>query len=372
MSLAFGLRYNTFSRSVGRLPKLSSLSSRRSRCTITASQSAPRRVVFLGTPQIAAKVLKRLHDASGGSQPKYEVSAVVTQPPSPQGRKRVLTKSPVHALAEQIGLSPILTPVRASEQPFLEALSAIKPDLCITAAYGNFLPQQFLDVPKFGTLNIHPSLLPEFRGAAPVPRALEAGVQKTGVSILYTVLKMDAGPVVAIKERPLNGDEQAPELLEELFDSGVEALLQILPSVWDRTANMIEQDEGRVSHAAKLSKEEARLSFTENAVLIHNKVRAFAGWPGTWADFILGDGDDAEQIRLKIGKTVVLRREGGVCLGIHNVDFDSQKENLVITCGDGSRLGLLEVQPPGKRMMDAASFWNGLRGRSLQRKRLPY
>ncbi|CAN8075366.1 unnamed protein product [Agarophyton chilense] len=227
-------------------------------------------------------------------------------------------------------------------------------------------------MPKFGTLNIHPSLLPEYRGAAPVPRALEAGVQKTGVSILYTVLKMDAGPVVAVKERPLHGEEQAPELLDELFGSGVESLLEMLPSVWNGTVKMTEQDESRVSHAAKLSKEESRLSFTENAVLIHNKVRAFAGWPGTWADFVLGDGDEAEEIRLKIGKSVVLRKEGGVSLGIHKVAFDSEDQTLVITCGDGSRLGLLQVQPPGKRMMDAASFWNGLRGQSLQRKRLPY
>ncbi|KAI0560268.1 Methionyl-tRNA formyltransferase [Gracilaria domingensis] len=280
-----------------RIPKLSSLSTRPSRCTITVSQSALIRVVFLGTPQITAIVLKKRYYASGSSQPTYEVNAVVTQPPSPQGVNRVLTKSPVHAFAEQIGLSPILTPLRASEQQFLEALSAIKPEVRISAAYGNFLPQQLSDVPKFGTLNIHLSLLPEFRGAAPVPRALEAGVQKTGVSVLYTVPKMDAGPVVAIEERPLTGDEQAPELLKELFDSG--------------TVKMIEQDESRVSHAAKLSKEEARLSSTENAVLIHNKVHAFAGLPGTWADFILGDGDDAEPIRLKIGKTVALRREGG-------------------------------------------------------------
>ncbi|KAI0560561.1 Formyl transferase [Gracilaria domingensis] len=167
MSLAFRLRYNTFSRSIKRLPKLSGLSSRRSRCTITVSQSASRRVVFQGTPQITAIALKKLYYASGSSQPNYEVNGVVTQPPSSQGRKRVLTKSPVHALAKQIGLSPILTP----------------PDFRISAAYGNFLPKQILDLPKFSRLNIRPSLLAEFCGAAPVSRALEAGVQKTGVSV---------------------------------------------------------------------------------------------------------------------------------------------------------------------------------------------
>lgn len=337
-----------------------------------ASQSAPKRVVFLGTPQVSAKVLKKLHAASEHSVPHFKVCAIVTQPPAPQGRKRVWTKSPVHSVAEQLGISPILTPFRAGEHDFIDCMAKLKPDLCITAAYGNFLPQKFLDLPKYGTLNIHPSLLPHFRGAAPVQRALEAGVDKTGVTILYTVLKMDAGPIVAVKERQLDGNEQAPELLEELIDAGADTLLNVLPAIWDSSAQMREQDESQVSQAPKLSRDEARLSFTENAVLIHNKVRALAGWPGTWADFAVGEADNAEAVRLKIGKTIILRREGGVCFDIHDVNYDAEKNALVVTCGDGSRLGVLSVQPPGKKMMDAGSFWNGLRGRLLQRKRLPY
>ncbi|PXF41648.1 Methionyl-tRNA formyltransferase [Gracilariopsis chorda] len=369
MSVAFGLGYTSFSRSARRLSRYCRHSSRR---LIVAARSAPKRVVFLGTPQIAANVLKKLYAASKQSKPEYELCAVVTQPPASQGRKRVLTKSPVHIVAEQLGISPILTPVRAGEQDFIDSMTHVHPDLCITTAYGKFLPQKFLDLPKFGTLNIHPSLLPHYRGAAPVPRALEAGVEKTGVTILYTVLKMDAGPIVAVKERELDGSEQTPELLEELVDVGADTLLNVLPSIWEGSAQMCEQDDSQASHAPKLSKDEARLSFTENAILNHNKVRALAGWPGTWADFSVGESDNAEAIRLKIGKTTVLRREGGICFDIHDVSHDAEKNALVITCGDGSRLGLLTVQPPGKRLMDAGSFWNGLRGRPLQRKRLPY
>lgn len=266
-----------------------------------------------------------------------------------------------------------MTPASAKDPGFLDQLRSLAPDLCITAAYGNFLPKAFLDIPPFGTLNIHPSLLPEFRGAAPVPRALEAGVQTTGVSILLTILKMDAGPVLAQRIRELKGDEQGPELLEELFASGSEALLDVLPSVWDGTAQHIAQDHDAATHAAKLSKDEARLSFTENACIIHNKVRGFAGWPGTWGDFVLrGTDGEGQEVRLKVLETVVLRKEGGMCLGVHDVSFDEDNNCLAVTCDDGSKIGVLQVQPPGKKGMDARSFWNGLRGKSVGRKRVPH
>lgn len=219
-------------------------------------------------------------------------------------------------------------------------------------------------------------MLPHFRGAAPVPRAIEKGVCQTGVSILYTVLKMDAGPIVTTRTRELKGDELAPDLLEELFVTGTQALLDILPSVWTGSVKMQEQDDAEASHAPKISKDEGRLTFVDNALLVHNRVRAFSGWPGTWADFTLVSATQSdaqpEKLRLKIGRTVVLREEGGMCIGVHDITFDADNQCLAITCGDGSKIGALQVQPPGKKPMDARSFWNGLRGKSLQRKHLPY
>lgn len=337
-----------------------------------ATATSPKRVVFLGTPPVAAQTLGRLATAAAAPGASFAIEAVVTQPPAPVGRKQILTKSPVHTLAEELTISNVLTPTSARNKEFLDAVRSIAPDLCVTAAYGNFLPQEFLDIPKYGTLNIHPSLLPQFRGAAPVPRALEKGVKETGVCVLYTVLKMDAGPVLARRVKPLKGHEQAPGLLKELFDIGTEALLDALPEVWDRTADMVEQDHSLATHAAKISKDEARLSFTENACIVHNKVRAFAGWPGTWGDFELVGGKGTEQVRLKIIETVVSRREGGMCVGVHDVSFDHENGHLIITCDDGSRIGALKVQPAGKKEMDARSFWNGLRGKSVQRKRVPH
>lgn len=194
----------------------------------------------------------------------------------------------------------------------------------------------------------------------------------TGVSLLYTVLKMDAGPLLTSRTHRLEGNEQAPALLEDLFDEGTDALLETMPSVWDGSIKTVEQDHDQATHAAKLSKEEARLTFTENALIVHNKVRAFSGWPGTWADFELRNGDKLEQIRLKILRTVVLREKGGMCLGVHEVSFDDDKACLDIICDDGSKIGVVEVQPPGKKAMDARSFWNGLQGRSIERKRVPH
>lgn len=339
-------------------------------CSVTASK---KRIVFLGTPAVAAQTLKKLCTVSELPSSTFSIPAVVTRPPAPIGRKRILTKSPVHQVAEELSIPNILTPSSARDPEFLEQLSALAPDMCVTAAYGNFLPKSFLSIPPFGTLNIHPSLLPAFRGAAPVPRALESGVTTTGVSVLQTVLKMDAGPVVAVRERVLDGNEQAPALLQELFDQGADALLEVLPKVWDGTVNLSEQDEAHATHAAKISKEEARLSFTENARIVHNRVRAFAGWPGTWAEFIIRDGQGrSEEVRLKILETSVLREIGGMCLGVHEVNFDKERNCLAIICDDGSKIGALHVQPPGKKPMEAGCFWNGLRGKHIERKRVPH
>ena len=155
---------------------------------------------------------------------------------------------------------------------FLEKMRALEPDLCVTAAYGQFLPKSFLGIPKLGTLNIHPSLLPKFRGASPVPRALEAGVDVTGVTVLFTVFEMDAGPIAGQTELVLTGDEKADELLPLLFDQGSDLLLSVLPAVFsgDKAQDgkgCVMQDDTAATHAAKMSKEEGELWFTENAIL---------------------------------------------------------------------------------------------------------
>ena len=189
-----------------------------SRCaahSVMTAAAGRKRVVFLGTPACAARSLELLIAAANEGRSDFELVAVVSTPPVKQGRKMRLTNSPVQDMAEAAEL-PVLTPPNAKDETFLAALAELQPDLCITAAYGCFLPQRFLDMPKFGTLNIHPSLLPLYRGAAPLQRCLEAGDEVGGVTVAFTVLKMDAGPVLRQQTRSMAGEEHFPELLTEV------------------------------------------------------------------------------------------------------------------------------------------------------------
>lgn len=227
-----------------------------------------KRVVFLGTPECAARSLELLIAAAADGRGDFELAAVVSQPPARTGRKMRLTNSPVHVTAEEAGL-PVLTPPNAKDEEFLTALADLQPDLCITAAYGCFLPQRFLDMPKFGTLNVHPSLLPLYRGAAPLQRCLEAGDAVGGVTVAFTVLKMDAGPVLRQQTRAMEGDEQFPELLVEMFETGTELLIDALPSVWDGSCQEVlaPQDNEAATGAKKVQKEEAELDLSAISAL---------------------------------------------------------------------------------------------------------
>ena len=337
-----------------------------------AAATRKRRVVFLGTPECAKEVLARVLDAADGRESAFEVAAVVSQPGRPRGRGRKSDEaapSPVAELALRRGMAEdrVLCPEKANEEWFLDALRALDVDLAVTAAYGNFLPQKFLDIPKLGTLNIHPSLLPQWRGAAPVQRALESGQSETGVSVAYTVLKMDAGPVLRQITRPLKGDEKAPDLLTELFETGVGALLEELPSVFagDAAARAVPQGEETLSHAAKVSPEEGELDFTKQSALeCHNKVRAFAGWPGTKATLkIKANGDEeAKEVVLKIITTRV-STEGDEKAA--NGQVEVTKKVLRVPCAGGGWLEVLEVQPPGKKAMPANAFINGIKGSTV-------
>eukprot|EP00873_Tetraselmis_striata_P034684 jgi/Tetstr1/454948/TSEL_041809.t1 len=327
-----------------------------------ADGGGKRRLVFLGTPQIAANVLQALLDAAAQPGATFEVAAVVTQPGRPTGRKRVVKPSPVEALAREAGLPEerLLTPASARDEDFLEALEAMAPELCVTAAYGNFLPTRFLAIPTFGTLNIHPSLLPAFRGAAPVQRALESGVTTTGVSVAFTVLQMDAGPVLAQEVVELDPNVKAPQLLEELFGLGAALLLRHLDRVWSGEAAeaAAEQDPAGIIHTEKLSKEEALLDFSQPALVLHNKVRGFAGWPGTEAMLQTIDGDGKrDEMKVK----VITTRVGSGPAPADPEELEFRDDAMLVACGDGSVLEVLEVQLPGKKVMDAKSFQNGLK-----------
>lgn len=325
-----------------------------------AEPGSKRRVVFLGTPDVAAKSLGILLDRQEDPDAVYEVVAVVTNPPARKGRGKTIVPSPVGQLAEERGIE-VLTPATAKDPEFLDCMEELDADLCITAAYGQYLPKRFLRAPRFGTLNVHPSLLPLWRGASPVQRSLEAGDATTGVSVLFTVTKMDAGPIVAQEERVLEGSETAPELLLELFDRGTNLLVDAMPAVFDGSAAPAEQDEAAATAADKISAADARCDpSAEGALQIHNRARGFAGWPGTWLMLRVG-GEEAVRCKFK-----------GTRVGSGDAGVDGREVALLqdgwmaLRCGDGSVLEVEMVQPHNKKMMPAKAWWNGLRGQAVQ------
>ncbi|CAK9221753.1 unnamed protein product [Sphagnum jensenii] len=335
-------------------------------CTADQQKKQKKKLVFLGTPEVAADMLDALLDAAQAESASFEIGAIVTQPPSVKGRgrKQIMPSAVAErALARNFPASLIWSPDKASEEGFLADLKSLGPDLCVTAAYGNYLPSRFLAIPPCGTVNVHPSLLPLYRGAAPVQRALLDGVKETGVSVAYTVRAMDSGPIIASGHMDVDPDIKVGKVVN--FSTGTELLLQELPSILDGSAadKAIEQDSSLASMAPKVTVEEALLSFKEPALTLHNKVRAFSEWPGAKGRFYLQASDGKSKvIDLKIVTTRVkppaaIREADGVVQLIDNA--------LVVPCGERSALHILELQPPGKKIMGARDFCNGLRGHQI-------
>jgi methionyl-tRNA formyltransferase len=310
-----------------------------------------KKIVFLGTPQVAAIVLETLIKKAAHSA---KLILVVTQPPARSSRNGLETPSPVHVLALENGI-PVLTPQTAKDPQFLSDLAVMEPDLCVTAAYGNYLPANFLKIPKFGTINIHPSLLPLYRGAAPVQRCIENGDKQTGVTLLYTVQAMDAGPLIASQIYDLDDKIKAPELLTHLFQVGAELLVKNLNRIFQGNAIPVEQKHEKASHAKKIMVEEGQLDFMLPADVLHNKVRAFAGWPGTKTTLTL----DSTPIECKIVTTEVSEN----LRNLNPLEIFLEKDSVDICCGDNKILKIKEIQPVGKKVLTAKDFQNGIRSK---------
>ncbi|CAK8987764.1 unnamed protein product [Durusdinium trenchii] len=267
----------------------------------------PGRVVFLGSPSCVEVVLQRLVESQGHD---FEVCAVVSRPP--KRVKKAVSKTAVHDLAEKLGVPCVLTPPSAKDPGFLEELESLKPDVCVTAAYGEYLPRRFLQTPRLGTVNLHPSLLPRWRGASPVQRCLVAGDTETGITILYTVPKMDAGPIIVQKKMSLQGSETSPDLLDKLFAWGADLLVdQVIPKLLSGEVTMDTaqvQDEALVEKAPIITKEEGRLwPHNETAMQMRDKVRGYAGWPGTTLPVACsGSTAPLEGVRIKVADAEIV------------------------------------------------------------------
>jgi methionyl-tRNA formyltransferase len=301
------------------------------------------RIAFAGTPEFALPALRAL------AVSEHTLVGVLTQPDRPAGRGRTLTASPVKQLAQSLAL-PVAQPARLRSESERAALERWQPDLLVVVAYGLILPREVLSLPRLGCLNIHASLLPRWRGAAPIQRAILAGDRETGVCIMQMDAGLDTGPVLASEALPIAPAATAAELHDDLAALGAQLLLPAIAALEQGRARPHPQPEAGVTYAAKIDKTEARIDWQRSADEIERQVRAFNPWPV--AEARLAD----TQLRIWGAHVVAAagtaaRAAPGAVLGLHD-------EALLVRCGQGV-LGLTAVQLPGRRVVSARELAQG-------------
>jgi methionyl-tRNA formyltransferase len=303
----------------------------------------PLRTVFMGTPDFAAEILRILLEFQGA-----EVVGVYTQPDRPCGRGRQCKPSPVKALAMERGL-PVFQPTNFRDEADIETLRAQKPDVLVVAAYGLILPQAVLDVPALHPLNVHASLLPKYRGAAPIQRAIEAGEVVTGISIMKMEAGLDTGPVMVQRALRIGHNDHAGTIHDELAKLGGICICEALARLQTGGYVLQPQDDALATHAPKLDKGEGLIDWNRPVQAIHNQIRAMYPWPGAYFDWAAPDG---RTIRLSVtpGETSDAAPDAapGTVLG----ETDGK---LAIAASDGTYLAA-EVKPEGRKAMNATAF----------------
>jgi len=302
------------------------------------------RVAFFGTPEFAVPTLSRLLDAG------FPVVAAVTQPDRPRGRGQKPSRGPVKLLAAESGI-PVLQPERLRHEDFLRSLAATAPDIGVVAAYGKILPEPVLTLPPLGLVNVHASLLPRWRGASPVHRAVMAGDAETGVSIMRIVKALDAGAVFATVRRAIGPEETSDEVERDLASLGAGLLLDVLASIERGEASETPQESTEVTYAPLLTKEEGRLDWSEPAVALHNRIRGLHPWPHA---FTFLNGARVIVLRsLAPGPEGETRGAPGEVLAVHPGHLD-------VATGAGT-LQLAQLQAEGRRALTAREFAAGAR-----------
>lgn len=297
------------------------------------------RIVFAGTPDPAVPSLRRLLDS------RHEVVAVVTRPDAVAGRGRKLKRSPVGQLADEHGI-PVLTPGKPGDPEFVEALTELAPDCCPVVAYGALLPPRVLEIPKYGWINLHFSLLPAWRGAAPVQAAIAAGDEITGASTFRIETGLDTGPVYGVVTERIAVTDTTADLLGRLSDSGAALLEQTLDGVEDGTLQAIPQPADGVSYAPKITVEAAQVRWDQPALAVGRAIRAVTPFPGAWTT-VAGN-------RLKLGPVELVEEV------LPERRIEVRKTGVLIgTATTAVRLD--QVQPQGKRMMAALDWARGAR-----------
>lgn len=305
------------------------------------------RIVFCGTPEFAVPTLKRLAAESG-----LEIAAVVTQPDRPRGRGQEVQSSPVKNVALELGLH-VYQPEKLRSDSAFDFFQKLAPDVAVIIAFGQIVPPRLLEIPKFGWLNLHGSLLPKFRGAAPVQWAIAEGETRTGVTVMRIDAGLDTGPTLSRVETEIGRDETAPELRVRLAEMGAPLMLDTLNKYVRGEVHPVEQDHEHATFAPIIKKEHGRITWSHTAAKVYNRIRAFQPWPGAYSSFrgqhcaIWG-----RPAPLDVTAKLSPVPEGALV---------AAEERLLASCGERTWLHVEEVQLEGRKRVSARDFANGAR-----------
>ena len=299
------------------------------------------RIVYFGTPEFAVPTLRAL------LQSRHRVVGLVSQPDRPKGRGHRLAATPTKELALLCGVR-VLQPTRLRDETFLDEIRALHADLGVVAAYGRILPDALLEIPRLGMINVHASLLPRYRGAAPVHRAVMAGDTETGVSIMRVVHDLDAGAMLAVERRPIGPDETSPEVERDLAEIGARLLLDVVDQLAEGRATEAPQAEALVTFAPKILKSEGVVDWTRPAREIHDRVRGLQPWP-------------LVSVRIGASRYLLHRTEvlNDTTTAAPGTVVSASGDLLAIAAGDGRLVRLLQIQPEGRRAMSARDLLAG-------------
>lgn len=297
------------------------------------------KVVFMGTPDFAVPCLQKLKELN------YDVTAVFTQPDKKVGRKQILTPSPVKEYALKSNI-PVYQPQTLKDCEALNIIKKIEPEIIIVVAYGKILPKEIINYPKFGCVNVHASLLPKYRGAAPIQWSVLNGDSETGITIMQMDEGIDTGDILYTEKTPISANETSAELFERLAVIGSDALIKTLNMIKSNSITPVSQPKGDFGYASMIDKSMSAIDWNKSAIEIHNQIRGLQTWPVA-TTVICGKN-------VKIHKSILNNIQGNEPGKVVN-----NNKVLTVSCGDGKCIDVLEIQPDGKKKMDIKSFLSG-------------
>ena len=298
------------------------------------------KIIFMGTPDFSTKVLEMLIA-------EHDVIAVVTQPDRPVGRKKILTPPPVKKVAVEHEI-PVYQPEKLNNSSELEELLSLDADIIVTAAFGQLLPESLLKAPRLGAINVHASLLPKYRGGAPIHQAIIDGEKETGITIMYMVKKLDAGNIISQKAIRIDDSDSVGTMHDKLSFLGAELLKDTLPCIIAGTNDSIPQDDTKATFASNISREDERIDWQQSAQAIHNHIRGLSPWPVAYTTM------DDKNLKLFDAHIVTDKKaKPGVII-------ETTKKELIIGTGTNDAIALTEIQFAGKKRMQVVNYLSGV------------